>query len=45
MAHQGFIWAAITKLTNRRKYHNRTIHGPMREEQAYLKRRVRERVP
>jgi hypothetical protein len=29
--------------TNRRKYHNRTIHGPIREEQAYLKRRVRER--
>jgi hypothetical protein len=29
--------------TNRRKFHNRTIHGPIREEQAYLKRRVRER--
>jgi hypothetical protein len=28
--------------TNRRKYHNRTIQGPIREEQAYLKRRVRE---
>ena len=29
--------------TNRRKYHNRTIHGPMREAQAYLTRRLRER--
>ena len=28
--------------TNRREYHNRTIHGPIREEQAYLKRRVRD---
>jgi hypothetical protein len=22
--------------TNKRKYHNRTIHGPMRDAQAYL---------
>ena len=29
--------------TNKRKYHNRTIHGPMREAQAYLTRRLRER--
>ena len=28
---------------NKRKYHNRTIHGPMREAQAYLTRRLRER--
>jgi hypothetical protein len=29
--------------TNKRKYHNRTIHGPMREAQAYLTRKLRER--
>jgi integrase len=29
--------------TNKRKYHNRTIHGPMREAQSYLTRRLRER--
>ena len=29
--------------TNKRKYHNRTIHGPMREAQEYLTRRLRER--
>src|SRR5437763_13491492 len=29
--------------TQKRKYHNRTIHGPMREAQAYLTRRLRER--
>jgi hypothetical protein len=29
--------------TNKRKYHNRTIHGPMREAQVYLTRRLRER--
>jgi len=29
--------------TKRRKYHNRTIHGPMREAQAYLTRKLRER--
>jgi len=28
--------------TNKRKYHNRTIHGPLREAQAYLPRRLRE---
>jgi hypothetical protein len=28
---------------NKRKYHNRTIYGPMREAQAYLTRKVRER--
>jgi len=29
--------------TKRRNYHNRTIHGPMREAQAYLTRKLRER--
>ena len=29
--------------TNKRKYHNRTIHGSMREAQAYLIRKLRER--
>jgi integrase len=29
--------------TNKRKYHNRTIHGPIREAQTYLTRRLRER--
>jgi hypothetical protein len=29
--------------TNKRKYHNRTIHGPMRDAQAYLTRKLRER--
>jgi len=29
--------------TNKRKYHNRTIHGPLREAQAYLTRKLRER--
>jgi Phage integrase, N-terminal SAM-like domain len=29
--------------TNKRKYHNRTIRGPMREAQAYLTRKLRER--
>jgi hypothetical protein len=29
--------------TKKRKYHNRTIHGPMREAQAYLKRKLGER--
>lgn len=29
--------------TNKRKYHNRTIHGSMREAQAYLTKRLRER--
>ena len=29
--------------TNKRNYHNRTIHGPMREAQAYLTRKLRER--
>src|SRR5579872_1727215 len=29
--------------TNKRKYHNRTIHGPMREAQAYLTRKLHER--
>src|SRR5438132_496397 len=29
--------------SRKRKYHNRTIHGPLREAQAYLTRKVRER--
>src|SRR4029077_19382510 len=29
--------------TKKRNYHNRTIHGSMREAQAYLTRRLRER--
>ena len=29
--------------TKKRNYHNRTIHGPTREAQAYLTRKLRER--
>src|ERR1700752_3352790 len=29
--------------TKKRNYHNRTIHSPMREAQAYLTRKLRER--
>src|ERR1700746_1226924 len=29
--------------TKKRHYHNRTIHGSMREAQAYLTRKLRER--
>jgi integrase len=29
--------------TKKRKYHNRTVHGPMREAQAYLTKKLRER--
>lgn len=29
--------------TNKRNYHNRTIHGSMREAQSYLTRTLRER--
>jgi integrase len=29
--------------TNKRNYHNRTIYGPMREAQAYLTKKLRER--
>ena len=35
--------SARDRETNKRKYHNRTIHGPMREAQAYLTRKLRER--
>ena len=31
--------------TNKRNYHNRTIHGSMREAQTYLTRKLRERDP
>jgi integrase len=37
------IYLSRNQETNKRKYHNRTIHGPMREAQAYLNRRLRER--
>jgi hypothetical protein len=30
--------------TNKRNYRNRTLHGSMREAQAYLTRKLRERV-
>jgi len=29
--------------TRKRKYHNRTIHGPVRQAQVYLTKRLRER--
>jgi hypothetical protein len=29
--------------TRKRNYYNRTIHGPMREAQAYLTKKLRER--
>ena len=37
------VYLGRNQETNKRKYHNRTIHGPMREAQAYLTRRLRER--
>jgi len=42
MAHPGFTSVADHE-TKKRKYHNRTIHRPMREAQAYLTRKLRER--
>lgn len=42
MGSSGFISAAIAKTTNG-NYYSRTIHGPMREAQAYLTRKLRER--
>jgi hypothetical protein len=41
MAHR--VYLGRDHETNKRKYHNRTIHGPMREAQAYLTGRLRER--
>ena len=35
------VYLGRNQETNKRKYHNRTIHGPMREAQAYLTRRLR----
>lgn len=37
------VYLGRDQATNKRRYHNRTIHGPMREAQAYLTRRLRER--
>src|SRR5438552_7970343 len=38
------VYLGRDRETQKRKYHNRTIHGPMREEaQAYLTRKLRER--
>ncbi len=39
------IWVYLgrDRETNKRNYHNRTIHGSMREAQAYLTRKLRER--
>src|SRR6266536_1936266 len=37
------VYLGRNEETNKRKYHNRTIHGPMREAQACLTRKLRER--
>ena len=37
------VYLGRNQETNKRKYHNRTIDDPMREAQAYLTRRLRER--
>ena len=37
------VYLGRNQETNKRKYHNRTIHGSMREAQAYLTKRLRER--
>jgi len=37
------VYLGRDRQTNKRHYHNRTIHGPMREAQAYLTRKLRER--
>jgi integrase len=37
------VYLGRDRETSKRRYHNRTIHGPMREAQAYLTRRFRER--
>jgi hypothetical protein len=41
MAHPGL--SQSRSRNQQRKYHNRTIQGPMREPQAYLTRKLRER--
>jgi hypothetical protein len=37
------VYLGRDRETNKRNYHNRTIHGPMREAQAYLTRKLGER--
>jgi len=37
------VYLGRNRETQKRNYHNRTIHGPMREAQAYLTRELRER--
>src|SRR5438552_11818351 len=37
------VYLGRDRETQKRKYHNRAIHGPMREAQAYLTRKLRER--
>ena len=37
------VYLGRDRETNKRNYHNRTIHGPMREVQAYLTRKLGER--
>ena len=37
------VYLGRDRETNKRNYHNRTIHGSMREAQAYLTRKLRER--
>jgi integrase len=37
------VYLGRDRETNKRNYHNRTIHGAMREAQAYLTRKLRER--
>ncbi len=37
------VYLGRDRETNKRKYHNRTIHGSLREAQAYLTKRLRER--
>ena len=34
------VYLGRDRETQKRKYHNRTIHGPMREAQAYLTKKV-----
>src|SRR5439155_4014541 len=37
------VYLGHDRETYKRNYHNRTIHGPMREAQAYLTKKLRER--
>jgi hypothetical protein len=37
------VYLGRDRETNRRNYHNRTPHGPIREAQAYWTRKLRER--